>query len=394
MKHISFIDETDIKNKRVLLRVDFNVSLNPNSTIADDARIQQALPTIEYLLKNHNRLIIVSHLDRPKFRDPKLSLKPVVKRLQEYLDKNYHVKLINDFLTEDPQTFQNQKPDTVFMLENIRYYPEEGANDRTFIKKLAALADVFVNDAFGVSHRSNSSVTGVPEYLPSYGGLLLKKEIQMISKVIDKPKKPLVAIIGGAKISSKISLIGKLTEIADYLLIGGGLANTFLCAHEYNIGKSFCEYEEVQQARKLLFLAARKHTAIILPDDVVVAANKTSTVTQVRKVDEVQKNDSIFDIGPETQAKFGAVIAKAKTIIWNGPVGLTENPQFKRGTDFIYYAITQNTDSTSIVGGGDTLAAISKKEYLDKITHISTGGGAMLEFIEKGNLPGIEALEH
>jgi phosphoglycerate kinase len=321
-------------------------------------------------------------------------LKPVVKRLQEYLDKNYHVKLINDFLTEDPQTFQNQKPDTVFMLENIRYYPEEGANDRTFIKKLAALADVFVNDAFGVSHRSNSSVTGVPEYLPSYGGLLLKKEIQMISKVIDKPKKPLVAIIGGAKISSKISLIGKLTEIADYLLIGGGLANTFLCAHEYNIGKSFCEYEEVQQARKLLFLAARKHTAIILPDDVVVAANKTSTVTQVRKVDEVQKNDSIFDIGPETQAKFGAVIAKAKTIIWNGPVGLTENPQFKRGTDFIYYAITQNTDSTSIVGGGDTLAAISKKEYLDKITHISTGGGAMLEFIEKGNLPGIEALEH
>jgi phosphoglycerate kinase len=394
MGKINYIDDVEIKNKRVLLRVDFNVSLNPNSTIADDARIQQALPTIEYLLKNHNRLIIVSHLDRPKFRDPKLSLKPVVKRLQEYLDKNYHVKLINDFLTEDPQTFQNQKPDTVFMLENIRYYPEEGANDRTFIKKLAALADVFVNDAFGVSHRSNSSVTGVPEYLPSYGGLLLKKEIQMISKVIDKPKKPLVAIIGGAKISSKISLIGKLTEIADYLLIGGGLANTFLCAHEYNIGKSFCEYEEVQQARKLLFLAARKHTAIILPDDVVVAANKTSTVTQVRKVDEVQKNDSIFDIGPETQAKFGAVIAKAKTIIWNGPVGLTENPQFKRGTDFIYYAITQNTDSTSIVGGGDTLAAISKKEYLDKITHISTGGGAMLEFIEKGNLPGIEALEH
>ena len=394
MGKINYIDDVEIKNKRVLLRVDFNVSLNPNSTIADDARIQQALPTIEYLLKNHNRLIIVSHLDRPKFRDPKLSLKPVVKRLQEYLDKNYHVKLINDFLTEDPQTFQNQKPDTVFMLENIRYYPEEGANDRTFIKKLAALADVFVNDAFGVSHRSNSSVTGVPEYLPSYGGLLLKKEIQMISKVIDKPKKPLVAIIGGAKISSKISLIGKLTEIADYLLIGGGLANTFLCAHEYNIGKSFCEYEEVQQPRKLLFLAARKHTAIILPDDVVVAANKTSTVTQVCKVDEVQKNDSIFDIGPETQAKFGAIIAKAKTIIWNGPVGLTENPQFKRGTDFIYYAITQNTEATSIVGGGDTLAAISKKEYLDKITHISTGGGAMLEFIEKGNLPGIEALEH
>jgi len=242
-------------------------------------------------------------------------------------------------------------------------------------------------------HRKDASITGIPHYLPSYGGLLLKKEITVISKATKNPKKPFVAIIGGAKIETKINVINKLTEIADYVLIGGALANTFLCAHGYEIGKSYCQLEYVNMARKLLLLASQKKTAVIIPSDVVIGnPNNSVHGGKVVKVDEIPKGAVVLDIGPETQAKYGSVIAKAKTIVWNGPIGYMENPAFKRGTDFIYYAISDNRSATSIVGGGDTLGAISKKEYLDKITHISTGGGAMLEFIEKGSLPGIEAL--
>jgi phosphoglycerate kinase len=392
MKTIQYIDQTEITNKRVLLRVDFNVSLNPNATIADDARIQQALPTIKQLLKNNNKLIIISHLDRPKDRDPKLSLKPVCERLHEYVP-DHTVRLIDDFLTENKATFDNQQPNELFVLENIRYYPEEKKNDPEFAKKLAALADVYVNDAFGVSHRPDTSVVGIPQFIPSYGGLLLKKEIEMISKAIQNPAKPVVAIMGGAKISTKINLIDKLMTIADYVLLGGGIANTLLCAQDVNLGKSICEYDEVSSARKLLFMAAQKNTAIILPQDAIVSTSKDGNDDQVKKIENIGPDDMILDIGPETQAQYGSIIARAKTIIWNGPVGYFENPTYNRGTDFIYYTITQNPDCVSIVGGGDTLAAISKKEYLDKITHISTGGGAMLEFIEKGTLPGIDALK-
>ncbi len=224
--------------------------------------------------------------------------------------------------------------------------------------------------------------------------MLLKKEVETISKAIENPKKPVVAIIGGAKISTKLPLLYKLTEIADYLLVGGGLANTFFCAQGLEIGQSFCEYEQVADARKLLFYAAKKNTAVILPPDVVIGDPKNSeNGGVVKKIDEIPIGAVILDIGPQAQALFGSIITKAKTIIWNGPVGYFENPLFRRGTDFIYYVITQNQNAVSIVGGGDTLAAISKKEYLNKITHISTGGGAMLEFIEKGTLPGIEALK-
>lgn len=391
-KKVAYIDETEIKNKRVLVRVDFDVSLNPNYTIADDARIRQNIPTLQYLLKNQNRLLCIAKLDRPKGRDPKFSLKVVVKKLKEYLP-NYTITLVDNFLTADNKIFKNQKNSEVLVLENIRFYPEEKKNDPIFAKKLASLADVYVNDAFAISHRAEASVVGIASYLPSYGGFLLKKEIEMISKAIHKPKKPVVSIIGGAKISSKIPLINKLTEVADYVLIGGGLANTFLCAQGLEIGKSFCEYEAVSLARKLLFHAAQKHTAVVLPSDVIIGEQDNSENGGIiKKIDEIPKGAVILDIGPETQAKYGAIIAKAKTIIWNGPVGYFENPAFRRGTDFIYYAIAQNDSTTSIVGGGDTLSAISKKEYLDKITHISTGGGAMLEFIEKGTLPGIEAL--
>ena len=393
---IKFIDNETPTGKRVLLRVDFNVSLNPNNlTIADDARIRQAIPTIQYLLKNKNKLIIVSHLGRPKGKpDPKFSMRIVSDHLQGYLP-NFKVRLINDFLTEDKATFEAQTADDVFLLENIRFYPGEKENDPKFTKKLASLADVFVNDAFGVSHRADASVVGVTNYLPSYGGLLLKKEIDMISRATEHPEKPVVAIIGGAKISTKINVIDRLMKLADYLIIGGALANTFLHAQGIDVGASFAEKDQSEEARKIMFKAAQKHTTLILPSDCIVGKpEELERGGTVCKISEVPKDLQILDIGPETKARIGTIIAKSKTIIWNGPVGYFENIHYRQGTDFVYYVITENTEATSVIGGGDTLAAISKKEYLEKITHISTGGGAMLEFIEKGTLPGIEALRH
>ncbi len=393
MAQVTYIDQAEIKNKRVLLRVDFNVSLNQNYTIADDARIKQSLPTIKHLLDNGNRLIIVSHLGRPKGREEQYSMKVVADQLQKYLPNN-HITVIPDFLTDADGILTNPDNHEVYLLENIRFYNEEKQDEENFAKKLASLGEVYVNDAFGVCHRADASVVGVPNYLPSFGGLLLKKELEMISKIIDNPQKPLVTILGGAKISTKINLIGKLMEVADYLLIGGGMANTFLAAQGFEVGKSFNEYEQEENARRILFDAAQKHTTIMLPSDVVIGdPNLSMNPGIIKKVSEVSKEDQILDLGPETQARFGAVINKAKTIVWNGPVGLFENPEFRRGTDFIYYSIAHNTDAISIVGGGDTLSAISKKEYLEKITHISTGGGAMLEYIEQGTLPGIEALK-
>lgn len=394
MKKLTYIDDIIIKNKRVLLRADFDVSLTQDHTIANDARIRQNIPTIKHLLQNNNKIICIGKLDRPVKRDPKLSLQVVVDRLQEYLPEA-KVTLIDDFLTEKQARFTGQTEQEIFVLENIRFYPEEKKNDATFAKRLAALADVYVNDAFAVSHRAEASLVNVPTILPSFGGLSLKSEIEAISKGIRKPKRPLVAIIGGAKISTKINLINKLITRADYVILGGGLANIFFRAQRYLIGNSICEYEMVQKARQLLFLAAQKNTALVLPTDVIIGdPNNTEKAGEIRRIgDKISAGESILDIGPETKALYGNIIGKAKTILWNGPVGLFENPAYRDGTDFIYYAIAHNETATSIVGGGDTLAAIAKKEYLDKITHISTGGGAMLEFIEKGTLPAIEALK-
>lgn len=394
MRPVRFIDQHPIQNKRVLLRVDFNVSLKGNNTIADEYRITQSLETIRHLLKEENTLILVSHLGRPKGKRMKeYSLLPVVKTLRRYLP-GVPITLV-DTIEDVKGKVVPEK--SILVLENIRFYKEEEENDTTFAKKLASIADVFVNDAFGVSHRSNASIVAVSSFLPSYGGLLLKKEMTMIDLVTEHPKKPVVAIIGGAKISTKIDLIGRLIDIADVVLLGGGLANTFFKAEGYHIGASICEDEEVQHAQRLMFMAAKKHTALVVPEDVVLGTpdngENGGTVVKIEEVSAHEKK-SILDIGPETQALFGAKIAKANTIIWNGPVGYIENPNYRRGTDFIYYAIAQNDHATSVVGGGETLAAISKKEYLDRITHISTGGGAMLEYIEKGTLPGIEALKN
>lgn len=395
MPQIKYIDEAEITGKTVLLRVDFNVSLNPNYlTIADDARIRQAIPTIKHLLNNKNKLILVSHLGRPKGQpDPKYSMKIVCNQLHEYLPDN-DITLINDFLTEKSSTFKHQGADEIFVLENSRFYPGEKKNDPEFAKKMAGLAEVFVNDAFGVCHRSDASVVGVTNYLPSYGGLLLRKEVEMLSQAMTKPEKPFVAIIGGSKIETKINVLDRMMELADNLVIGGALANTFLYAQGIDVGASLVETDKKDLAQKLLFKAAQKNTTVILPSDCVVGLpDELEKGGTVCKVSEVPKDQQILDIGPETKARIGTIIAKAKTIVWNGPVGYFENIHFRQGTDFMYYAITNNDDAVSIVGGGDTLTAISKKEYLDKITHISTGGGAMLEFIEQGTLPGIEALK-
>ncbi len=394
MSRIQYIDEVEIVDKHVLLRADFDVSLNPDATIANDARIKHNIPTITYLLQHQNRVICVAKLNRPRQRDkdPKHSLQIVVKRLKELLP-DVSVTLVDDFLKIDRNVFENQKPGEILVLENIRFYPEEKQNDSEFSKRLAQLADVYVNDAFAMSHRTESSVVGVPQFLPSYGGLLLKKEIEMISSAVKDPKKPVVVILGGSKISTKINLIGKLLKIADFVLVGGGIANTFLAAKNIEVGQSIFEYEEKENARRLLYEAIQQQTHIVLPSDAVIGSPNDPQNSIVKKIGAVSRQENILDIGPETQAHWGSLISKANTVIWNGPVGYFENPAFRRGTDFIYYMITQNTGAVSVVGGGDTLAAISKKEYLDKITHISTGGGAMLEFIEKGTLPGIEALK-
>ncbi len=388
---ITFIDEKSISHKKILLRVDFNVSFNPNHTIADDARIKQSIPTIRYLLRHDNKLILIAHLGEPEKRNPSDSLTKVAKRLQEYFPNN-KIILVNDFLT-DKELLENQTEDQILLLENIRFYAGEQKNDLKFVKQLAALGDVYVNDAFSVSHRKSASIVGLPKVLPGYGGLLLKKEITILEKIMKHPKKPFVAIIGGKKISTKISFISKLTSVADYLLLGGGLANTFLTAAGHKLGASLIEKDDLAVAKKIIALAEKEHTQIIMPKDAMVAHDRDGKTSEVRTLDDIASFEEILDVGPETQAIFGAIIDKARTIIWNGPVGYMENPIFKRGTDFIYYAITQNTETVSVVGGGDTLAAIAHKEYLDKITHISTGGGAMLEFIENGTLPGIEALK-
>ena len=391
--HINYIDRAHINNKTVLLRVDFNVALTKSAKVADDYRIRQAIPTINYLLSKRNKIIIVSHLGRPVNKESEFSLRPVVSHLNNLLTKN-KVTLVDDFLSDKGQRIiRNQKHNEILMLENIRFYKEEQKNINSFSKKLSSIADVYVNDAFGVSHRKNASVTGVTKYLPSYGGLLLKEEIETISKILDNPKKPYVAIIGGAKISTKIEFVDKLLGFNDFLLLGGGVADTMLKALGYEIGKSLVNNKEIKLAKKLYKLAKKKKTTIILPLDVVIGnAISTDDSLETKKISDVPKNKYILDIGPETEAKFGSILSEAKTIIWNGPLGYFENKLFRRGTDFIYYSITHNKNALSIVGGGSTLAAISKKEYLDKITHISTGGGAMLEFIEKGTLPGIQAL--
>jgi phosphoglycerate kinase len=387
------IRDVNLKNKKVLLRVDYNVNLVDGLKIGDDTRIRQTIPTIEYLVKNKCTIYIISHLGRPEGkRDKRYSLKPVAKHLSHIIKRNV-LFWGEDLLNEaDFDRLTKIKPGSIILLENIRYYPGEETNDQSFSKRLASLAQVYVNDAFGVDHRAHASTVGVAGYLPAVAGFLLEKEIDTIDRVFGKPKRPLVAIVGGAKAETKITLIDRLLEAADTLIIGGGVANTFLKAWGYDVGKSLVDYEMVELAKRLFWKAARSKTRMLLPSDVVVGNlaknNLVGIVDSARIPDDLQA----LDIGPKSQAEFGAEIARAKTIIWNGPMGVYENPKFATGTDFVYHAIAENNPSLSVIGGGDTLGALKEKDFLKTIDHVSTGGGALLEFIEKKSLPGIDAL--
>jgi len=383
------IKDISIKGKKILVRVDFNVGVNKNGKVIEDTRIKQALPTITYLIKNQAKIILISHLGRPKGnRVESLSIKPIVTHLSNLLHKE--IPVVNDFLTDTLPPLQNGD---ICMLENIRYYPEEKNNDNHFAKKLASLADIFVNDAFATCHRSHASVVGVTKYLPSVSGLLLEKEIEILGNQLQNPQHPFVAIFGGAKGETKISLIQSLLNKTDHILIGGAIANTFLKALGYEIGQSLYESDLVEIAQNTLNIAESTNCKILLPTDVKIGHFGKSHNETV-KISNIPTNMQALDIGPETTETYSKIINTAKTIVWNGPVGVAEQPEFIQSTDKLYKSMLSNQTATTIFGGGDTLNYLKNKQNTDKITHISTGGGAMLAFIEKGTLPGIEALDN
>lgn len=389
---MKYIDQVAIANKKVLVRVDYNISFSNEHHVANDIRITSTLPTIKHLLSRNNQVILVSHLGRPQNKERTLSLLPVVDVLKHYLPEAT-ITFIPDFLALIEQHIPLPQDKNVILLENIRFFEGEEENSQTFSKQLSSLGDIYVNDAFSVSHRKASSTVGVTHFLPSYGGLQLKKEVQALTNVLTKPQKPLVSVLGGAKVSTKIHLLEKLIAFSDTILLGGGLANTFLAALGENVGKSFYEKDKLSEAKRILDLAEKKQTSVILPTDVVVG-NKHGKHIEHTAISNLRHNDIILDIGEETISTFTKAISRAKTVIWNGPMGFFETPAYRHGTDMIYESIVHHTGLVSIVGGGDTLAALTHKKQLSHITHISTGGGAMLEFIEKGTLPGIVALEN
>jgi phosphoglycerate kinase len=391
-KTILDLRDEELSGKRVLVRVDFNVPIK-NGAITDDRRIREALPTIKYLMEKGAKVILVSHLGRPKGFQDDLRLDPVAKRLSELLSKP--VKKLNDCIGEEVEKeVANMNPGDVVLLENIRFYKEEEANDPEFAKKLAKLADLYVNDAFGTAHRAHASTAGVANYIPGVAGLLMKKEIEIMGKALENPDRPFVCILGGAKVSDKIGVIKNLVNKVDVLLIGGGMMFTFLKAMGYEIGKSILEEDKLDLAKDLMSLAKEKGVKFVLPvDAVVVKEIKEDAPTTVKDVDKFDKDDIGVDIGPKTIDLFREEIMKAKTIIWNGPMGIFEIPAFANGTKKVAEAIAENKNCVSIVGGGDTAAAVQLFGLEEKFTHISTGGGASLEFLEGKVLPGVAVLQ-
>ncbi|MEN3184607.1 MAG: phosphoglycerate kinase [Atribacterota bacterium] len=391
-KTVRDIPEGELKGKRVLVRVDFNVPLDENRNITDDTRIVESLPTIRYLVERGARVILVSHLGRPKGK-PKdeLRLDPVAKRLEELLGRK--VVKVNDCIGEEVKQAVAQLQDgDVLLLENIRFYPEEEANDENFARALAELADIYVNDAFGAAHRAHASTAGVAKFLPAYAGFLMEKELEALGDKLNSPARPFLAILGGAKVSSKIGVLRKLLEKVDVLLIGGGMSYTFIKAMGYEVGTSLLEESMLEEARQILESAREKGVRLELPVDFVVAPEgKEGVATKVVDWDKIPPDMGGFDIGPKTIEKFGQYIKEAKTIFWNGPLGLFEVDLFARGTVEIAKKVAES-GAIVVVGGGDTVAAIKKAGVEGKITHISTGGGASLEFVEGRPLPGVEVL--
>lgn len=388
------IEDIDVKCKKVLVRVDFNVPINENGSITDDRRIREALPTIKYLKEHNAKVILMSHLGRPKGKfNMKYSLKPVAEKLSEMLRSS--VKLAKDVIGDEVQTeAESLKEGDVMLLENVRFYEEEEKNDREFSKKLAALGDIYVNDAFGTAHRAHASTAGVAEFLPSAIGFLIKKEIDIMGKALAEPERPFIAILGGAKVSDKIGVIENLFGKVDALLIGGGMAYTFYKAKGYEIGKSILEADKVELAGETLKKAEEKHVKLLLPTDVVVAAEfNNDAPRKTVPVDMIPEDQMGMDIGESTREAFSDIVKNAKTVVWNGPVGVFEMPNFAKGTFELAKAMSE-CKGTTIVGGGDSAAAVEQLGFADRITHISTGGGASLEFLEGKVLPGIAAIEN
>ncbi len=388
------VRDIDVNGKKVLVRCDFNVPQDEKGTITDDRRIREALKTIKYLLDNKAKVILCSHLGRPKGEvNPKYSLKPVAQRLSELL--GMEVKIAEDVVGQSAHALADALQDGEAMLiENVRYDAREEKNDPEFSKELASLAELYVNDAFGTAHRAHSSTAGVADYLPSAVGYLIKKEIDVMGKALENPERPFVAILGGKKVSDKISVIENLIDKVDSLIIGGGMSYTFFKAQGKEVGTSICELDKVDLAKELLAKAEAKGVRLVLPiDNVVVQEFSNDAPSQVVSSDAIPEGWQGVDVGPKTVELYREVLKDAKTVVWNGPVGVFEFDNFAKGTNEVAKILSELDGATTIIGGGDSAAAIEKGGYADKMTHISTGGGASLEFLEGKVLPGIDCIQ-
>jgi phosphoglycerate kinase len=389
------VRDVDVRGKRVLMRVDFNVPLDETGHISDDTRIRAAQPTIQYLLDRGAAIVLMSHLGRPKGKpDAKYSLRPIAERLSELL--GVPVQMASDCVgAEVERQARALQPGQVLLLENLRFHPQEEANDPDFAKQLASLGEIYVNDAFGTAHRAHASTEGVAHDLPAYAGFLMEKELNFLGGALEHPKRPFVAISGGAKVSDKIAVLDRLIEIADAILIGGGMANTFFKANGLAVGDSLVEDDKLDEARRLMHKAQDSGKRLLLPVDVAVgdrfAADAERTLTTP---DSVPPGWRILDIGPQTLVVFGEVLANAQTIIWNGTMGVAEFPAFAQGTNALIGLLAERTEAgaITIVGGGDSAAAVESAGAANRVTHVSTGGGASLEFLEGRTLPGVAAL--
>lgn len=387
------VKDIDLQGKKVFVRCDFNVPLDENGNITDNRRIVAALPTIKYLLDQNCKIILASHLGRPKGEfNPKFSLKPVANELSKLLGKE--VKLAEDVVGPSAKELtSNVKEGEIVLLENVRFDAREEKNDESLSKEFASMAEIFVNDAFGTAHRAHSSTAGIAEFLPAVSGFLIEKELEFLGSALENPQRPFVAILGGAKVSDKLGVIESLLEKVDTLIIGGGMAYTFFKSMGYSVGKSICELDKLDLAKELMEKAKQKNVKLVLPVDNVIAKEITPDAeNKVIDSDNIPDDWEGLDIGPKTVELFKEKLKDAKTIIWNGPVGFSEYEIFANGTRSIAQALAEKEDAVTIIGGGDSAAAIEKMGLSDKMTHISTGGGASLEFLEGKKLPGIECL--
>ena len=387
------VRDVDVSGKKVLVRCDFNVPQNETGEITDNLRIVAALPTIKYLIDNHAKIILCSHLGRPKGEfNPTFSLKPVADELSKLLGKE--VKLAKDVVGEDAHRLADELNEgDVILLENVRFEPGEEQNDEELSKKFASLAEIYVNDAFGTAHRAHSSTTGVASFLPAVSGFLIEKELNFMGNALDNPERPYVAILGGKKVSDKIGVIEALLDKVDTLMIGGAMTFTFFKAMGYSVGNSICEEDKLDLAKSIMSKAHSKGVNFMLPIDTVCGRElDANTETCIVKFTEIPDGWSGFDIGPETVKIYSEELRKAKTVVWNGPIGVFEVDAFAGGTNEIAKVLA-DIDAVTVVGGGDSAAAIEKIGLADKFSHISTGGGASLEFLEGKKLPGIEALQ-